>query len=436
MQLPSFSTSLVPGDPDAPVDDEHCMLLGPTALLVQGVMGVLVVLSLVYKRHRETPMRPWRIWLFDVSKQVVGQMVVHGLNIGISDLVSSPSSGNNPCTAYFMNVTFDVTVGVGIIWSVLHGLTHLFSNKLHLAGFESGSYGNPPLFGYWLKQASVYIVAVLAMKLAVGALLAFVPPLFIVGGWLLSWTNGDERLQIIFVMGLYPIIMNILQFWLIDTIVKEKGFSPDGYVPVEVTPGEPDPLIHDAERYGTDDDTDTEEGSSHPRHRRKTSSQGRSQSPSSRSLSRPSFAQSTSDTSEPKSMISSSFCKTPNITAAKGRIPSPISVHNYPPPVSRQTTPVGSPRSLHQSFARKRSPPPSPSPIPTPTGAHYGAISESPRMREPPDGSAADWAWPEDGKDEGVTKVKASVSLQMSPPVSKERWALPRVPSPTTRPVL
>lgn len=48
---------------------------------------------------------------FDVSKQIVGQGIVHLLNIGISDLVSQPSSGNNPCTAYFMNVTFDVTVG-------------------------------------------------------------------------------------------------------------------------------------------------------------------------------------------------------------------------------------------------------------------------------------------------------------------------------------
>lgn len=87
--------------------------------------------------------------------------------------------------------------GVGIIWTVLHGVAYVFSNKLHLTGFESGSYGSPPAFTYWLKQASVYIVAVLAMKLAVGALLTLVPQLFIVGEWLLSWTNGDERLQIV-----------------------------------------------------------------------------------------------------------------------------------------------------------------------------------------------------------------------------------------------
>ena len=32
------------------------------AQIVQGLMGVLVILSLVYKRHKESPKRPWGIW--------------------------------------------------------------------------------------------------------------------------------------------------------------------------------------------------------------------------------------------------------------------------------------------------------------------------------------------------------------------------------------
>lgn len=39
------------------------LLTGDAAIqIVQGLMGVLVILSLVYKRHRESPKRPWRIW--------------------------------------------------------------------------------------------------------------------------------------------------------------------------------------------------------------------------------------------------------------------------------------------------------------------------------------------------------------------------------------
>ncbi len=65
--------------------------------------------------------RPPRI--FDVSKQIIGQAIVHLLNLGISDLVSTPTNGNNPCTAYFVNVTFDVTVGVFVLHLMVPVLT-------------------------------------------------------------------------------------------------------------------------------------------------------------------------------------------------------------------------------------------------------------------------------------------------------------------------
>lgn len=72
--------------PGVPVDKGACRLLGPTALVrvvkaipsvissnvwflnslvlqvVQALMGGLVIASLVVKRQREKPMRPWRIW--------------------------------------------------------------------------------------------------------------------------------------------------------------------------------------------------------------------------------------------------------------------------------------------------------------------------------------------------------------------------------------
>lgn len=50
-------------------------------------MGILVIASLVAKRHFERRKRPWRIWLLDVGKQLVGQAVLHASNL----LVSSPS---------------------------------------------------------------------------------------------------------------------------------------------------------------------------------------------------------------------------------------------------------------------------------------------------------------------------------------------------------
>ncbi|KAF8607719.1 hypothetical protein BDV93DRAFT_519738, partial [Ceratobasidium sp. AG-I] len=224
-------------DPTLPLPDtdvESCRLLGPTALVVQGLMGILVILSLVWKRNHESPMRPWRIWTFDVSKQIVGQIVVHLSNVFISDLVAHHSS-NNPCTLYFLNVLVDTTVGVALIYAFLHAATWLLTTKMQLKGFRSGDYGGvPPSKIYWMRQATVYIGALLFMKLAVVGLFALWPGLFRVGDWLLSWTGGNSALQVIVVMGLFPIVMNILQFWLIDSIVKLKEKNP--ILPVSATP--------------------------------------------------------------------------------------------------------------------------------------------------------------------------------------------------------
>lgn len=109
----------------------ECHLLGPFALFVQGALGIMALLSLVYKRWRESPKRPWTIWFFDVSKQVVGSVLVHILNllmsmVGAGDIEHAPQtaasksggdaqvsddggkSAPNPCSYYLLNLLIDV----------------------------------------------------------------------------------------------------------------------------------------------------------------------------------------------------------------------------------------------------------------------------------------------------------------------------------------
>ncbi|KIJ69796.1 hypothetical protein HYDPIDRAFT_77379 [Hydnomerulius pinastri MD-312] len=219
--MTSIARLIEPSLDDFPMDRRSCRLLGPTALVVQALMGVFAILSLVYKRHREAQKRPWKIWLFDVSKQVVGQLFVHGLNVLISDVGSHQSSGN-ACTYYFLNVLLDTTLGVGMIYLVLPSTTFVLSKKLHLKGLQTGQYGNPPSVKYWIRQTAVYAFSLTTMKLLVVALFAVWPGISEVGDWLLSWTSVGEgdAFQVIFVMGIFPIIMNVLQFWLVDSIVK------------------------------------------------------------------------------------------------------------------------------------------------------------------------------------------------------------------------
>ena len=157
---------------------------------------------------------PCHYRLFDVSKQVVGQMFVHGVNVLISDVGSARSSGN-ACVFYFLNILIDTTVGaspftspssnslmlymagVGAIYVALHLLTWLFTDKLQFKGFQSGQYGSPPSLHYWARQAAVYVVSLTSMKLFVVLLLASWRRLLDFGAWLLSWLGNGDTAQVV-----------------------------------------------------------------------------------------------------------------------------------------------------------------------------------------------------------------------------------------------
>lgn len=112
---PSNSTADDPSNgPGA--ENGECRLLGPFALFIQGSLGLLALLSLVYKRWRERPQRPVKIWAFDASKQVVGSALLHVANLLMSELSSGQltvKAGDyqaNPCSFYLLNLAIDVSV--------------------------------------------------------------------------------------------------------------------------------------------------------------------------------------------------------------------------------------------------------------------------------------------------------------------------------------
>lgn len=124
------TTSTVAGGSPTNEYTGECRLLGSFALLVQAALGSLALLSLVYKRWKERPQRPVKIWFFDVSKQVFGSVLVHIANVFMSMLTSGrlsvvdPSPPHralalmvraepyvpNPCSFYLLNLAIDVCI--------------------------------------------------------------------------------------------------------------------------------------------------------------------------------------------------------------------------------------------------------------------------------------------------------------------------------------
>lgn len=101
-----------------------------------------------------------------------------------------------------MNIFVDTTFGVLVIWGVLTAVK-LFATFYRLSGFESGVYGEPPLenqIRVWAKQLGTYILALVTMKVVVLILFGICPELEDFGQWVLGWTLGNYRLQVLFVM--------------------------------------------------------------------------------------------------------------------------------------------------------------------------------------------------------------------------------------------
>ena len=122
----------------SPKDNQpgECQLLGSFAIFVQLALGGLALMSLVYKRWRERPQRPLKVWFFDASKQVFGSVLVHIANVFMSMLTSGrlsiklePQAAGttaaravgmllgtraeeyvpNPCSFYLLNLAIDVS---------------------------------------------------------------------------------------------------------------------------------------------------------------------------------------------------------------------------------------------------------------------------------------------------------------------------------------
>ncbi|KAK3383258.1 vacuolar membrane protein-domain-containing protein [Lasiosphaeria ovina] len=255
MEAPS-PTSL-PAGPVSPAENStECRLLGSFAILVQLALGGLALLALVYKRWKERPQRPVKIWFFDVSKQVFGSVLVHMANVFMSLLTSgrfsirvSPATVGqatrravmvlalrggeyvpNPCSFYLLNLAIDTTLGIPILIIIVRVTTRLVSFTplgKPAESIQSGNYGNPPNAWWWLKQSVIYFCGLMGMKFCVLVLFMTLPWISHIGDWALGWTEGNERLQIVFVMMLFPLIMNAMQYYIIDSYIKKQESLDD-----------------------------------------------------------------------------------------------------------------------------------------------------------------------------------------------------------------
>ena len=141
-------------------------------------------------------------------------------------------------------------MGIPILYLLLK-LLHVAFKYTSLArpkeSIKSGYYGDPPKVNWWLKQSLIYFIGLTGMKLFVLLLFILLPWLPWVGDWALRWTEGNDQLQIAFSMFVFPVMMNMVQYWIIDNFLMQKNGGK----------GEGDQGYHQV--HGDDDDDDAHE---------------------------------------------------------------------------------------------------------------------------------------------------------------------------------
>ncbi|ETV72453.1 hypothetical protein, variant [Aphanomyces astaci] len=211
--------------------DEHdkCLLLTDGfSRFIQMLLGVCAVGVLFVKREIEIPKRAFNVWTFDVSKQGLGALFVHVVNIFLSILLTQRSKAeDDQCAVYFATFLIDVTLGTALVLVFLAQVKAVATWMGWSSILASGKYGDPPQFTVWLKQLVVYLVILIAMKVVVTVLVYILYiPLATASTYLFSVFSHHRHAELVVVMILGPCFVNVVQFWVLDNYLKHAIVIP------------------------------------------------------------------------------------------------------------------------------------------------------------------------------------------------------------------
>lgn len=212
-------------------DENKCEMFGGLGILIQTLLGAAALCILILKRYLEKPRRPWKIWWYDVSKQIIGALFMHLFNLILSVILSDDEGDADACVWYFVTLFLDCTVGAFLsyifMWLV-DGIAKSSDWKFFKTGKYYAEYSKNGRKYYklipqmYLSQLGVWLGVNLWSKIVLIIMLKICDAFWVnVGVFILSpFTNGNVRLVMVLII--LPIILNCLYFWIADDIIKVK----------------------------------------------------------------------------------------------------------------------------------------------------------------------------------------------------------------------
>ena len=136
---------------------------------------------------------------------------------------------NDQCAWYGLSFLIDTTLGLFLAILCLRALDELANdyNWTHLK--DSGVYVGPDGWKHWISQLIAWLAIMTITKLIIYFFMwSFSQQLAWIGQLLFEPLQGNIRFELIFVMILFPGVLNVIYFWIADSYLKAK----DGHVGV------------------------------------------------------------------------------------------------------------------------------------------------------------------------------------------------------------
>ena len=212
-------------------ETEDCNLFGAFGFLVQFILAAAAFMVLIVKRYLEKPRRPWKIWWFDVSKQIIGAGVIHLLNLGLSHLLTSEKDEADECVWYFVTLFLDCTLGTMFNWLIMLFCNYVitkFKWKMLISGMYFEEYIKNSKKKYrlipkmYFAQLGLWLVVTVLTKIFLLIFLAIFRSFFVLIGTYILKPFTNAKLRIVMVMIIFPVILNGLYFWVCDNLLKLK----------------------------------------------------------------------------------------------------------------------------------------------------------------------------------------------------------------------
>jgi hypothetical protein len=202
----------------------------PFTSFVQFLLCVIALGSLFIKRQREVPRRKLLTWFLDVSKQGFGAVYAHVLNMIIAGIIVNHVRGNNQlkdqCAWYATMYVMDTVLGLLICIYFLNVLDRLANHfdwsQLKNSGVYAGSRSES--FETWGWQLMAWFVILTLEKAILFFIMWFFSgPLSLIAGIVFKPLQGNIKFELLFVMILFPGVLNIIWFWITDHFLKADG---------------------------------------------------------------------------------------------------------------------------------------------------------------------------------------------------------------------